>query len=168
MTTERVNTWLSLGANIGVIVSLLFLAFEINQSTKSTAAAASDSVVDGFNTLNMSVISDPQVARIFIVGLYKPDKLTDVEAVQFAMWLRSLVNHHMRLRRLTALGLFSNAERLPDVQQLAETLSTPGGKKFAESNKGVIPQELLDDMQPFLGQEPKSNFILGRDSLPVD
>ncbi len=38
MTTKRVNTWLTLGANIGVIVSLLFLAFEINQSTKSTAA----------------------------------------------------------------------------------------------------------------------------------
>ena len=168
MTTERVNTWLSLGANFGVIVSLLFLAFEINQSTKVTAAAASDSVVDGYNVLNMTVISDPQVARIFIVGLYKPDKLTDVEAVQFAMWLRSLVNHHMRLRRLTTLGLFSDAERLPHVQQLAELLSTPGGKIYLESNKGIFPLDLLDDMQPFFGEEPKSNFILGRSSLPVN
>ena len=74
MTTGRVNTWISLGANIGVIVSILFLAFEINQSTKATTAAASDSVVDGYNTLNMAVISDPQVARVFIVGLYEPDK----------------------------------------------------------------------------------------------
>ncbi len=168
MTTERVNTWLSLGANFGVIVGLLFLAFEINQSTKITAAAASDSVVDGYNVLNMAVISDPQVARIFIVGLYEPDKLTDVEAVQFAMWLRSLVNHHIRLRRLTTLGLFSDAERLPDVQQLAELLSTPGGKIFLESNKGIFPLDLLDDMQPFFGEEPKSNFILGRSSLPVN
>ncbi len=167
MTTERVNTWLSLGANIGVIVSLLFLAFEINQSTKSTAAAASDSVVDGFNTLNMSVISDPQVARIFIVGLYEPDKLTDVEAVQFAMWLRSLVNQHLRLRRLTELGLYTNTERLPDVEQLAELMSTPGGKQFLESNK-IFPKDLFDEIQPFLGQEPKSDFILGRDGLKTD
>ena len=162
MTTERVNTWLSLGANIGVIVSLLFLAFEINQSTKSTAAAASDSIVDGFNTLNMPVISDPQVARTFIVGLYEPDKLTDVEAVQFAMWLRSLVNQHMRLRRLTKLGLYTNTERLPDIEQLAELMSTPGGKQFLESNK-IFPKYLFDEIQPFLGQEPKSDFVLGRD-----
>ena len=168
MNTERVNVWLSLGANIGVIVSLLFLAFEIKQSTSATAAAASDSVVDGYNALNLSVISDPQIARMFIVGLYEPDRLTDVEAVQFAMWLRSLVNQHMRLRRLTTLGLYPDTERLPDVQQLAELLSTSGGKKFLESNKGIFPRALLDDMQPFLGQEPKSDFILGRKSLPVD
>ncbi len=33
-------------ANIGVIVSLLFLAFEINQSTKATIAAASQGLTD--------------------------------------------------------------------------------------------------------------------------
>jgi len=168
MTTERVNTWLSLGANIGVIVSLLFLAFEINQSTKSTAAAASDSVVDGFNTLNLAVISDPQFAKVFIVGLYEPNQLTDVEAVQFAMWLRSLVNQHMRLRRLTLLGLYSDTERHPDVEQLAELMSTPGGKQFLESNKNIFPSYLLNDIKPYLNQEPKSDFILGRDSLLLE
>jgi len=167
MTTGRVNTWISLGANIGVIVSILFLAFEINQSTKATTAAASDSVVDGYNTLNMAVISDPQVARVFIVGLYEPDKLTDVEAVQFAMWLRSLVNQHMRLRRLTELGLYANSERLPDVEQLAEILSTPGGKLFLQSNK-IFPKNLLEEMQPYLDQERKSDYRLGRDGLQAD
>jgi hypothetical protein len=167
MTTGRVNTWISLGANIGVIVSILFLAFEINQSTKATTAAASDSVVDGYNTLNMAVISDPQVARVFIVGLYEPDKLTDVEAVQFAMWLRSLVNQHMRLRRLTELGLYANSERLPDVEQLAEILSTPGGKLFLQSNK-IFPKNLLEEMQPYLDQERKSDYRLGRDGLQTD
>ena len=167
MTTGRVNTWISLGANIGVIVSILFLAFEINQSTKATTAAASDSVVDGYNTLNMAVISDPQVARVFIVGLYEPDKLTDVEAVQFAMWLRSLVNQHMRLRRLTELGLYANSERLPDVEQLAEILSTPGGKLFLQSNK-IFPKNLREEMQPYLDQERKSDYRLGRDGLQTD
>ena len=167
MNTERINTWLTLTANIGIIVSLLFLAFEINQSTKATTAAASDSVVDGFNTLNMSIISDPQVARVFIVGLYEPDKLTDIEAVQFAMWLRSFVNQHMRERRLTKLGLFAHTERLMDVEQLAEVMSTPGGKQFLKSNK-VFPKYLLDEIQPFLGQEPKSSFTLGRDGQQTD
>ena len=168
MITERFNTWLTLGANIGVIVTLLFLAFEINQSTKATEAAASNSVVDGFNSLNMSVISDPQVARTFIVGLHEPEALSDVEAVQFAMWMRSFVNQHIRLQRLAKLRLYSEAERLPDVQQLAGMLSTPGGRLFLESNRDVFPQYLLAEIQPFLGQPLNSDFKLGRDNLLLE
>ena len=168
MTTGRVNTWISLGANIGVIVSILFLAFEINQSTKATIAAAGDSVVDGFNTLNMPVISDPQVAQLFIVGLHDPKALSDAEAVQFAMWMRSFVNNHMRLQRLERLGLYDESERLPDVQQLAGMLSTPGGKLFLESNMKIFPKELLGELQPFLGQPPNSDFKLGRENLEFE
>jgi len=46
MNTDRTNRWISLTANIGVIVSLLFLAYEINQSTKATIAAASQGLTD--------------------------------------------------------------------------------------------------------------------------
>jgi hypothetical protein len=168
MITERFNTWLTLGANIGVIVTLLFLAFEINQSTKATEAAASNSVVDGFNSLNMSVISDPQVARTFIVGLHEPEALSDVEAVQFAMWMRSFVNQHIRLQRLAKLRFYSEAARLPDLQQLAGMLSTPGGKLYLESNKDIFPQDLLSEIQPFLGHPLNSDFKLGREDLSFE
>ena len=168
MITERFNTWLTLGANIGVIVTLLFLAFEINQSTKATEAAAINSVVDGFNSLNMSVISDPQVARTFIVGLHEPEALSDVEAVQFAMWMRSFVNQHIRLQRLAKLRFYSEAARLPDLQQLAGMLSTPGGKLYLESNKDIFPQDLLSEIQPFLGHPLNSDFKLGREDLSFE
>ncbi len=168
MITERFNTWLTLGANIGVIVTLLFLAFEINQSTKATEAAASNSVVDGFNSLNMSVISDPQVARTFIVGLHEPEALSDVEAVQFAMWMRSFVNQHIRLQRLAKLRFYSEAARLPNLQQLAGMLSTPGGKLYLESNKDIFPQDLLSEIQPFLGHPLNSDFKLGREDLSFE
>ena len=46
MDTDRINRWLTLTANFGVIVSLLFLAYEINQSTKATIAAASQGLTD--------------------------------------------------------------------------------------------------------------------------
>ena len=46
MNADRANNWLTLTANIGVILSLLFLAYEINQSTKATIAAASQGLTD--------------------------------------------------------------------------------------------------------------------------
>ena len=166
MKAQKLSTWLAIGANVGVIVSILFLAFEINQSTKATVAAATESVIGGYNALNLPIIADPQVARVFVVGLYEPDALNDVEAVQFAMWLRSQVNQHLKIRELNRRGLISDALEGGDVQQLARLLSTPGGKLFFEGNKDVIPRELLEEMEPYLGQELKSDFTLGRDSLP--
>lgn len=46
MVADRINNWLTLAANVGVVVSLLFLAYEINQSTKATIAAASQGLTD--------------------------------------------------------------------------------------------------------------------------
>ena len=46
MDADRTNKWLTLTANVGVILSLLFLAYEINQSTKATIAAASQGLTD--------------------------------------------------------------------------------------------------------------------------
>jgi hypothetical protein len=46
MDADRTSKWLTLTANVGVIISLLFLAYEINQSTKATIAAASQGLTD--------------------------------------------------------------------------------------------------------------------------
>ena len=46
MNADRINRWLSLTARVGVIISLLFLGYEINQSTKATMAAASQGLTD--------------------------------------------------------------------------------------------------------------------------
>ena len=42
MEMNRVNHWLTLGANLGVVAGLVFLAVELNQNTKATIAAASE------------------------------------------------------------------------------------------------------------------------------
>ena len=162
MKTEKLNEWLAITANLGVILGIVFLVLEISQSTKATAAAASDSVTSGYIELSLPIITDSQVARVFALGLFQPESLTDEEAVQFAMWLRQLVNQHLRIRELTRRGLFSETFEGGDVQQLARLLSTPGGQLFFEGNKDIMPQELLTDLEPYLGQELESDFTLGR------
>ncbi len=46
MKPEALNKWLTLGANIGVVAGLVFLAVEINQNTRATIAAASEEVTN--------------------------------------------------------------------------------------------------------------------------
>ncbi len=163
MNSEKLSEWLSIAANFGVVLGIIFLVLEINQSTKATVAAANDSVINGHLELSIPIITDPQVARMFALGLYQPDSLTDEEAVQFSMWLRQFVNQQIRIMQLMRRGLFSKSYEGGDVLQLARMLSTPGGKLFFEGNKEHIPRELLEELEPNLGQEMIDDFTLGRD-----
>jgi hypothetical protein len=162
MNSKKLSEWLGITANLGVILGIAILAFEINQSTKATAAAVSDSVMTGYLELSIPIIADPQVARVMALGLYQPESLSDEEAVQFAMWFRQLVNQHIRISELTRQEMFSEFLEGGDIQQLARLLSTPGGQLFLEGNRDVMPQELLNDLGPYLGQQLKSDFTLGR------
>jgi len=168
MNTERLNSWLTLLANVGVLIGLFVVILELRQSTDVAQAQMADAAVAGHNELNLAIATDPQVARIFIVGLYEPDKLTDTEAVQFASYLRSEVNQHLRLRRMHQLGFDSAEDQEGERRQMADLLSTPGGKLFLESNKEVFPPYLLDELQPYLGNQLRDDFILGRKTLPID
>ena len=40
MELDKLNRWLALAANIGVIAGIIFLAFEIRVNTRSTQAAS--------------------------------------------------------------------------------------------------------------------------------
>lgn len=127
-----------------------------------------DAAGAGHNELNLVLVSDPQVARAYVVGLYKPDNLSDAEAVQFAAWMRARVNQELRLRRMYELGFKSAEERDFEIRQLASMLSTPGGKLFLDSNRKVFPRDLLQEIEPHLGQVADDDFILGRKTLPLE
>ena len=168
MNSEKLNSWFGVVTNVGVLVGLVFLAIEIRHASDIGQAQMADAGVAGHNTLNLAIVSDPQVARMFIVGLYEPEKLSDTEAVQFASFLRAFVNQHLRLRRMHQLGFESAENQEFERRQIADILSTPGGKLFLDSNQKVFPPYLLDELEPYLGQELRDDFILGRKTLPVE
>ena len=168
MNSEKINQRLTLAANVGVLIGVIFLALEVRHATDMAQAQMADAAVAGHNELNLALISDPQVARVFVVGLYEPSNLSDAEAVQFAAWMRAYVNQNLRLRRMNQLGFQSAEEGKGELRQLARMLSTPGGALFLESNRDVFPEYLLQEIQPFLGQVSKDDYILGRKTLPTE
>lgn len=46
MDTDKVNKWLSLIANLGVLAGLVLVAIEVNQNTKATIASASEQITN--------------------------------------------------------------------------------------------------------------------------
>ena len=76
MDIERTNQWLTLIANVGVLVGVIFLAVELRHSSNAISAQTQDSIADGFIQLNLATISDPTVGENWVIGLYEPERLT--------------------------------------------------------------------------------------------
>jgi hypothetical protein len=68
---------------VGVVASLIYLAFQIRQNTKAVRRTAHISAVEAFNHLSSLIVQDPEIARILRTGVLDPDKLNEDERVRF-------------------------------------------------------------------------------------
>ena len=89
---NRLNEWLTLAANIGVIAGLVFLGLEIQQNTTQLRANTSYSINDALAKINAPRYLDADFADIWVRGLESLDNLDEVEKVRFESYAYDLVN----------------------------------------------------------------------------
>jgi len=154
-------------ANVGVIVGIVFLAIEVRNASDATNLQTIESVASGWFALNDAIVSDPQVARAFIVGLYNPEALSDVETAQFSMYLRMFNNQVDRVRKHRDLGLVTDNEYQDSLRQLAWLFDTPGGRLFLETSILMNPGR-KDEVARYMGQAPVVELLLGRDTSALE
>ena len=87
MDTEKLNRWLTLGANVAVFASIMFLAVEIRQNQVSIDEANQLSrldarviEIDQFNNFRNTLIEEPELLRIWNDGLADVDLSAEDEA----------------------------------------------------------------------------------------
>jgi hypothetical protein len=164
MNLNKVNHWLTLLANIGVLAGIVFLAIEIRNSSNAVTAQMQDSIADGFTTLNMATINDPQVGVTMVIGMKQPDRLSDTEAIRFSMYLRALFNQYIRVHGMYKIGLLDESHWALYAREAATIMSSPGGKLHWAVNE--MNPEFREDVERYFSQEPNTNLILGRDLVP--
>jgi hypothetical protein len=107
--SARLNSLLTLAANVGVIVSLLFLAYEINQSTQATIASASQGLTDQSLEYFGMLIDEDAVPRA-VFKQREGEELTDYESLQLDLVqqlnFRVFENAFLQYRR----GFFEESE----------------------------------------------------------
>ena len=65
MSIEKINHWLTLLANIGVLAGIIFLAIELQQNTSISKANGYRENIQGISDWRSDVMSDPGLSEIF-------------------------------------------------------------------------------------------------------
>lgn len=108
MTLDKINQWLSLLANVGVLVGLAFLIAELNQANRIAVYTAESTRSSQFIGMNTSRIENPEI----IATLMQPDpELTDTEWVQAVYTARQQINTWIDAENAVINGLLSETTR---------------------------------------------------------
>ena len=109
MQMENLNRWLTLGANIGVLVGIAFLVVEINQNTVSTRIAARDGATQG-HIEYVAHLLDSSVLASAIAKADANQALSHIETTQLILFHELRWRHYERVFYQYKNGVISDQE----------------------------------------------------------
>ena len=134
MKSEQLNNWLSVLANLGVLIGLIFVGVELRNSSNSVTGQIADSIAEGFNEFNLTVAADAELPVIFNVGLCDPSLLSPEEAVRFGTLMRALINQYYRIHTLYLTGALQESDWTGMVSDANGIIRSPGGLRYIQDN----------------------------------
>jgi len=141
MKVDRLNSWLGVFANIGVMAGIVFLAVEVNQNSSELEQSRAVSTAQATFQLNAgmdddyrAMARDPELAQLVKSGYDNPDSLTELQRVQFGWWLRSTFNTHEASWFYYNLGLIREEDYGGYRTAVCNRINTNGGRWYWEGN----------------------------------
>ena len=88
------NQILEIVGIVMIVLSLIFVAYEIRQSNKIATVSNVNHIYDRFTAINEALMSDPELARLIIKASEAENlsDLTDSEILRFSGWIQFQTN----------------------------------------------------------------------------
>lgn len=109
MDSDRINRWLTLSANIGVLVGILLLVVELDQNRDMMRAQTRNEIARATQELLTSWAANPVLADI-VVRANRREDLSPSEAYMVAIRNESMLRHIENLHYQNRQGLFDRSE----------------------------------------------------------
>ncbi|NOX81664.1 MAG: cupin domain-containing protein [Alphaproteobacteria bacterium] len=103
---DRINRWLTLGANIGVVLGLIILIVEVRQNASLTRAAMEADKNAMLANIELSMAA-PATAEAWAKSVRRPEKLTDAEIRILEAHLVAVMLQWDQLFQMQSIGLVS-------------------------------------------------------------
>jgi len=130
---ERLNHWLTLGANIGVVLGLVVLIVEVRQNTLQARASGNYQFLETSSTLNLAVIENTHVASMVRRGNKDYNALDKDEKVQYFFFIGQYYTVYANMYDLWQSGRFSDNAWHSVKKDILVLMSMPGSRYIWET-----------------------------------
>ena len=149
MDKDRLNRWLTLGANVGVIVGLILVAFEINQSGTSLELAASSDGVDNFTQAMEVLVQNEELARLIYKAETSYQDLDDFDRWRVWKYLDGFMSMSQQDYRVY-LAMNDKGEELAFLDDWRENMKLPMYREYWSNSKGRFSYEFRQFIENIL------------------
>lgn len=161
MNSDRLNRWLTLAANVGVLVGIVFLALEIRQNSDHLALQLEFAVpTQKIFEMNRDLM-DPSVARVLAKAIETPADLTFEEGLVASSFFLNALNEWEDRYLLHKAGLDGVVDWK---RHIRENINWVLGSRFAvavyNSNRDAFETEFAEYVDTLLGEVPKGGTYL--------
>jgi hypothetical protein len=156
MDREKINRWLTLLANLGVLGGLILVALQIRQNTAITRAQVTNDYFLADMQLELTMMGENPAAS-WIKAVYSPDELTREDAAVVDRYFNYGIVQLQRLRRMNELGL-ADDQWTDRISYLRWHLGNEVGRRWWANSKAGLPEDLVATVEEILeGGEYGSN-----------
>jgi hypothetical protein len=160
LKSSRISEWLTLFANVAVVVGIIFLAIEVSQNTAMIEAQMSQGRAETAMDQAESLYNSDYLPEIFLV-MEQEQPLTDLQRVRFTAYLRAFNRNQDNLLHQVEQG-FLGAATLRSIRDAvwAEIARNKAAREIWENTKVSYSDEyvaLVDSVISEHLSKPPSN-----------
>ncbi len=90
MSIDKTNKWLSVIANLGVVIGIVFLAYELRQNTISTDLEVASNYQSSFSEIELLIAGDSEFSALLLKGR-SGEELSDQEQLRLAVFYTNVL-----------------------------------------------------------------------------
>lgn len=151
---------------IGVIVTVVYLAFQIRQSTASTKSASYQAVVSAVSDWSRTIGSDRDLARIMRIGAQDPSQLDVDEYTQYEMLTISVTRNFENIHYQHQCGGIPEAAWNGWSFRILSFYAAPGNHTLWQKHKRNYSAEFIAFIENGCKQYADNALTLGREAPP--
>ena len=144
MNLDKLNTWLGLVANIGVLFGIAFLAYEIQVNTSAIRSASVQAITNASMDNLSDLASDRDLAILRLAGDLDPSKLSDVQSFQYFAYYRQHWLHFQNIFFQRNFGVLNAGVWDTYARVICIDIETPGIKATWSDHAEVLDPEFVE------------------------
>jgi hypothetical protein len=139
MNWEALGALAELAGAIGVVVSLLYLATQIRQNTRSVRIASHHGLMSEFRNIVRVLAQDPELGNLVKKGLEHPEQLSETDRPRFGSQLAGLIQLYEELYAHHRAGLVERDFWESRQRNLFYLISLPGPSAWWHGESALLP-----------------------------
>jgi len=143
-------------STFSVIVSLVYLAFQIRENTRSVRRAAERDITRDLNDLGRYFIEMPDLAELYLKALAQPQELTAAERLRFERLLTHTVSSLQMAFEYHAAGQLGDETMQAYSQGVLQLLDNPAVMEWWEREGHVFSQRFRKLVSRWRAAQPHS------------